>query len=136
MYITESVTRVPEVEDAYEVAALWSYAIEDEIGKSESQQVVLLRDIFGNPFRPIAFSPEWRTDTSVTLARTMYESRREFSLDADFGRCPSGCWVRERGGLVALPWAGATCERVLRGGFGTRNGVASGLDFPVLCRPA
>jgi hypothetical protein len=38
----------------------------------------MLRDIFGNPFRPVAFSPEWRTDTAIALARTMYESR-EFS---------------------------------------------------------
>ena len=30
----------------------------------------LLRDIFGNPFRPVAFSPSWRTDTAVSLART------------------------------------------------------------------
>ena len=35
----------------------------------------LLRDIFGNPFRPVAFAPEWRTDTAVAFARTMYESR-------------------------------------------------------------
>jgi hypothetical protein len=35
----------------------------------------LLRDIFGNPFRPVAFSPAWRTDTVVALARQMYESR-------------------------------------------------------------
>lgn len=35
----------------------------------------LLRDIFGNPFRPIAFCLEWRTDTTVALARQMYESR-------------------------------------------------------------
>ncbi len=38
----------------------------------------ILRDIVGNPFRPVAFSPEWRTDTAVLLARQMYESR-EFS---------------------------------------------------------
>lgn len=38
----------------------------------------LLREIFGNPFRPVTFSPEWRTDTAVTLARMMYEAR-EFS---------------------------------------------------------
>lgn len=35
----------------------------------------LVREIFGNPFRPVAFSPECRTDTVVTLARQMYESR-------------------------------------------------------------
>ena len=34
----------------------------------------LLRDILGNPFRPVAFSPDWRTDTAVLLARQMYES--------------------------------------------------------------
>jgi hypothetical protein len=38
----------------------------------------LLRESFGNPFRPVAFNPEWRTDTAVTLARTMYDAR-EFS---------------------------------------------------------
>jgi hypothetical protein len=35
----------------------------------------IIRDIFGNPFRPVTFSPEWRTDTAVTLAWQMYESR-------------------------------------------------------------
>jgi len=35
----------------------------------------LLRDIFGNPFRPVSFAPAWRTDTAVALARQMYESR-------------------------------------------------------------
>ncbi len=37
--------------------------------------LALLHDIFGNPFRPVAFSAEWRTDTAVSLARGMYESR-------------------------------------------------------------
>ena len=35
----------------------------------------LVRDIFGNPFRPVVFSPEWRTDTALSLARQMYDSR-------------------------------------------------------------
>jgi hypothetical protein len=43
--------------------------------QEEMEQVPLLRDIFGNPFRPVTFSPSWRTDTAVALARTMYESR-------------------------------------------------------------
>jgi hypothetical protein len=34
-----------------------------------------------NPFRPTAFSPGWRTDTAVALAKQMYESR-------DFGAMP------------------------------------------------
>jgi hypothetical protein len=35
----------------------------------------LLYDVFGNPFRPVAFSPEWRTNTVIALARQMHESR-------------------------------------------------------------
>jgi hypothetical protein len=38
-------------------------------------QAALVRDIFGNPFCPVAFSPAWRTDTAVTIAQQMYESR-------------------------------------------------------------
>jgi len=41
-------------------------------------QASLVRDIFGNPFRPVAFDPAWRTDTALTLARQMYDTR-EFS---------------------------------------------------------
>ncbi|WP_239465688.1 hypothetical protein [Gemmata sp. SH-PL17] len=40
-----------------------------------SNQTALLRDIFGNPFRPVAFSLDWRTSTATTLASQMYESR-------------------------------------------------------------
>lgn len=35
----------------------------------------LLRCVAGNPFRPVAFDPEWRTSTAVLLAKQMYESR-------------------------------------------------------------
>ena len=41
----------------------------------ESELCDLLRDIFGNPFRPVAFSPEWRTSTAVAIAGGMYEGR-------------------------------------------------------------
>jgi hypothetical protein len=40
--------------------------------------VPLLREIAGDPYRPVKFKPEWRTDTVMTLARQMYDSR-EFS---------------------------------------------------------
>ncbi|AMV24735.1 hypothetical protein VT84_10090 [Gemmata sp. SH-PL17] len=33
------------------------------------------REVLGNPFRPITFSPSWRTSTAVALAAQMYESR-------------------------------------------------------------
>jgi hypothetical protein len=43
-----------------------------------AEQLLLARDIFSNPFRPITFIESWRTDTAIALARTMYDSR-EFS---------------------------------------------------------
>jgi hypothetical protein len=49
--------------------------------EEERQQLALLRDVFGNPFRPVAFHAAWRTDTAVSLAKGMYESR-------DFGVMP------------------------------------------------
>ena len=38
-------------------------------------QCDFIRDIFGNPFRPVAFGPSWRTSTVVALAEQMYDSR-------------------------------------------------------------
>jgi hypothetical protein len=47
-----------------------------EVGDPERrQQVRLLHDVFGNPFRPVAFEPAWRTANAVAIARQMYESR-------------------------------------------------------------
>ncbi|WP_232068387.1 hypothetical protein [Gemmata obscuriglobus] len=51
----------------------------DYLAQEQAEQVVLLRDIFGNPFRPVTFSLEWRTETTVALAAQMYESR-DFSV--------------------------------------------------------
>jgi hypothetical protein len=41
----------------------------------------LSEDIFGNPFRPVVFAPEWRSDTAVSLAKHIYEAR-------DFAQMP------------------------------------------------
>lgn len=81
-----------------------------------AEQVKLLRDVFGNPFRPVAFDPAWRTPTALDLAAQMYESR-DFSsmpiladalLDAGCGseeilsHCLGegphvrGCWVVDK----------------------------------------
>jgi hypothetical protein len=38
-------------------------------------QLPIFRDIFGNPFRPIAFDPRWRSESAVALARTAYDTR-------------------------------------------------------------
>jgi hypothetical protein len=38
-------------------------------------QCYLMRDIFGNPFRPVAVDPRWRTVDAIGLARAIYEDR-------------------------------------------------------------
>jgi hypothetical protein len=37
--------------------------------------ITLLRCIFGNPFRPVAFAPHWRSETAVSLATGIYDER-------------------------------------------------------------
>lgn len=41
----------------------------------EQSQTTLLRCIFGNPFRPVAFAPHWRSETAVSLATGIYDER-------------------------------------------------------------
>ncbi|MBN9120632.1 MAG: hypothetical protein J0I06_16015 [Planctomycetes bacterium] len=64
----------------------------DGNGPATKHAVRLLHEVFGNPFTTRAarktaprrgwmFSPSWRTDTAVALARQMYDSR-------DFGAMP------------------------------------------------
>jgi hypothetical protein len=58
--------------------ARWHGASPDQ---EKTAQATLLRDIVGNPFRPVSFNPAWRTDTAISLAKHMYDSR-------DFGAMP------------------------------------------------
>jgi hypothetical protein len=79
--------------DCFE-SALWSLSTEvasEALHCSKDENAVwdaegtdagrIMRDIFGNPFRPVSFSPSWRSDTAIALAKQMYESR-------DFGAMP------------------------------------------------
>jgi hypothetical protein len=59
----------------------WAYDPEREQLAESRAQAEMLRDIIGNPFQSVAFFPSWRTDTALSLARQMYESR-------DFGAMP------------------------------------------------
>jgi hypothetical protein len=46
--------------------------------RTDRQQVALLRDVFSNPFRPVALAPAWRTwnDGAIpTFAQGVYEDR-------------------------------------------------------------
>ena len=47
----------------------------DTFFAEQQAQADLLRCVFGNPFRPVAVDPDWRTATVVALATTIYEGR-------------------------------------------------------------
>ncbi len=66
---------------------------EFEQAKKEEQaaQIGLVRDIFGNPFRPVAFNPAWRTSEVVALAQAIYDER-------DFDRLPTLAGELEKAG--------------------------------------
>lgn len=51
--------------------------------------MLLLRDIFGNPFRPVTIDPVWRTwnnGTVVKLSQAIYDERELPSGHLDAGR--------------------------------------------------
>ena len=62
------------------------------------QQPALLREVVGDPYRPVTFDPKWRTDTARALARQMYDSQ-------EFGAAPILA--------DALQDAGCECEPLL-----------------------
>jgi hypothetical protein len=43
--------------------------------KERGAQAALVRDIFANPFRPVAFNPAWRSTTVAALAEAAYQER-------------------------------------------------------------
>ena len=43
--------------------------------EESKNQTPLLRDIFGNPFRPVVADPAWLTPTVVAIASAIYEER-------------------------------------------------------------
>lgn len=54
----------------------------DRLRKAETaRQTSLLRDIVGNPFRPVGFDLAWRTADAVAIARRIYDTQ-------DFGPMP------------------------------------------------
>ena len=61
--------------DARTAAVRSSSEIRGPAGKGSRGQVRLLRDIFGNPFRPAVVEPPWRTPTVLALAQAAYDDR-------------------------------------------------------------
>jgi hypothetical protein len=56
-------------------ANLAALNVQELLGAASDLLAHFIRDIFGNPFRPVAFDPAWRSESAVSLARTMYETR-------------------------------------------------------------
>ncbi len=52
-------------------AVEWTMGNWDELPGGER----IIRDIFGNPFRPVSCDPAWRTSTAVSLAEGIYADR-------------------------------------------------------------
>jgi hypothetical protein len=46
------------------------------VSDAQATNAALLREIFGNPFRPVAFDPAWRTPSVAAIAQTIYTERR------------------------------------------------------------
>jgi hypothetical protein len=61
--------------DAGRAALRSSSEIRGRTGKGSRGQSHLLRDIFGNPYRPVAVELAWRTDTVLQLAQGIYDER-------------------------------------------------------------
>jgi hypothetical protein len=55
----------------------WTASEREADEKAErALQADVLRDLFGNPFRPVTIDMAWRTPTTVGLAQTIYDTRR------------------------------------------------------------
>jgi hypothetical protein len=61
-----------------QLAANTSAAARRAVQAEPATHAHLVREVFGDPVRPVKFSSAWRTSTVVALAAQMYE-RREFS---------------------------------------------------------
>lgn len=84
----------------------------DEI---HNQQTSLLRDIFGNPFRPVTIDPTWlvwKNSTVVKLAQTIYDDRtfQNLPILADAFE-DAGCQDGSPGGAPGKPGAMQEWER-------------------------
>jgi hypothetical protein len=55
-------------------------------GPMKAVQAIFLRDIFGNPFRPISLNPAWLTPTVVGLATVAYDERGLPASELDTAR--------------------------------------------------
>ncbi len=76
--------------DGYYMTEHLEAVIHDVLGlggkRTAPQLVALVRDVFGNPFRPTPFEPAWRTPAAVSLAQVAYDDRDPASGHLDPAR--------------------------------------------------
>jgi hypothetical protein len=66
---------LPPSNDSSIHGAAWAVNAAAKKRVERAVQAGLLRDVFGNPFRPVVLDPSWRTVAVVDLARGIYEER-------------------------------------------------------------
>lgn len=75
-----------EVDEQFELDTRARYAVSGHVFAASSRgdsgaigasarEADLLRELLGNPLRPVLLDPAWRTDTVLALAKTVYDSR-------------------------------------------------------------
>lgn len=72
--------RTPFLSPAYDASRWVIAAVRENAGEQAAEReralhCALLRDILGNPFRPLTVREEWRTATVVALAEKIYQGR-------------------------------------------------------------
>jgi len=78
----------------------WSKKYVVALHVEQEKEIAILRDILGNPFRPLSITPDWLTPTVLSLAQAAYDNR---SL-------PSGTLDNERLAILADALEDVGCE--------------------------
>ncbi len=77
--ILDECTRLGKVQAPILIASLaCQVAVQNcarDYASEDAAQVLILRDIYGNPFRPVTFDPRWRTTDVVGLAHAIYDDK-------------------------------------------------------------
>lgn len=81
-YVTDAMGYVGAVKagdlanDDIDGDAVWGKLSFQQAKKAHERRLCgLIRDIFGNPYRPVAFDPKWRTEAATGIALKMYDEK-------------------------------------------------------------
>ncbi|MCI0640649.1 MAG: hypothetical protein L0Y72_20025 [Gemmataceae bacterium] len=88
---------------SYRRRASFRSASKTDHDQEQSRQCRHLRDIFGDPFRPISALPTWLTVDVIELARTIYDERA-------FDRLPELADALEQAGCTHADLLAHLCQ--------------------------